>query len=60
MELCPLENLPPVRDVARGEEGVFAGVPSQEVWRVGVAGMSFAVGPNFIEEKSAGAFLGTV
>ena len=50
----------PVGDVAGGEERVLAGVPAKEVGRVGVAGMGFAAGPDFVEQEGGGAFGGAV
>ena len=44
----------PEGGVARGEEGVFAGVPAKEVRGFGVQAMMFAGGPDFVEEEGAG------
>lgn len=40
--------------VARGEEGVLAGVPAKEVRGFGVQAMMFARGPDFVEQEGAG------
>src|SRR5258708_33764720 len=45
---------------AAGEEGVFAGVPAQEMRGLGVEAMVFAGGPDFVEQEGAGGFEGAV
>ena len=54
------ENLFPVGDFTGREKGVFAGVPAQEVGGVGVFGVGYAGGPDFVEEVGDGAFGGAV
>jgi hypothetical protein len=39
---------------AGGEEGVFAGVPAEEMGRAGVGGVVIAGFPDFVEEEAAG------
>src|SRR5271170_6685386 len=55
-----LHHLLPESGVARGEERILAGVPTQEMRRVGVLGMRFAACPNFMEQEGGGAFGGAV
>lgn len=43
----------PEGDLAVGEEGVFAGVPAEEVGSFGVGGVVRAGSPDFVEEKEA-------
>jgi len=40
--------------VAGGEEGVFAGVPAEEVWSLVVSGVMIAGFPDFVQEIQAG------
>jgi len=40
--------------IARSEQRVFAGVPTQKMRGAGMSGVVFAAGPDFVEEKSAG------
>ena len=49
-----LGDMVPKRGVARGQEGVFAGVPAKEVRGFGVKTMMFAGGPDFVQQESAG------
>jgi hypothetical protein len=46
--------LVPEGGFAGGEEGIFAGVPTEEMGRAGVGGVMVASFPNFVEEKIAG------
>jgi len=55
-----LDDLLPVGDFAGGQESVLAGVPAQKVRRVGVFGMSFAAGPDFVEQEGCWAFGGAM
>lgn len=48
-----LGELRPEGGVARGEQGVFAGVPAEEVWCAGVEAMMFAGSPDFVQEEGA-------
>lgn len=57
---CVLGDAGPEGGVAPGEEGVFAGVPAEEMRGLGVEAMMFARGPDFEEQKSAGDFDGAV
>jgi hypothetical protein len=50
------EDLLPETGVTRCEEGVLAGVPSEEVRRVDVAGVGFAAGPDFVEHETGWGF----
>ena len=49
-----LSDLVPERGFTRGEERVFAGVPSEEVRRAGVRRVVLASFPDFVEEECAG------
>jgi hypothetical protein len=51
-----LGELLPEGGVARGEEGVFAGVPTEEMRSPGMKAMVFAGGPDFVEQEGAGDF----
>ena len=48
-----LGDLPPEGAVARGEESVFAGIPTQKMGRVHVLGVRSAAGPDFVEQIAA-------
>jgi len=45
------DDLGPERGVATCEEGVFAGVPAQEVEGLGMKAMMLAAGPYFMQQK---------
>src|SRR6266403_1902475 len=45
------DDLGPERGVATCEEGVFAGVPAQEVGGPGMKAMMLAAGPYFMQQK---------
>ena len=53
-------NLLPEGDLAGSEQGVFAGVPAEEVGSLGVGGVVGAGGPDFVEEEEAGLINGVV
>ncbi len=55
-----LGELLPEGGVARGEEGVFAGVPAEEMRSLGMKAMVFAGGPDFVEQEGAGDVEGAV
>jgi hypothetical protein len=46
----------PEAGVARGEEGILSGVPTEEVGRVDVARVGFAAGPDFVEQVGSWGF----
>lgn len=50
----------PEVSVAGGEECVLAGVPAEEMGRVGVLGVGVAGLPNFVEQEGAGRVKGAV
>lgn len=50
----PLRELVPEGGFAGGKQRVFAGVPTEKMWRAGVRGMVLAGSPDFMEKKSAG------
>ncbi len=60
MSILVLGELLPEGGFAAGEEGVFAGVPAQEMRGLGVEAMVFAGGPDFVEQEGAGDFEGAV
>ena len=49
-----LRNLLPEGGFLRGEEGVLAGVPAEEMRGARVGGMVVTSGPDFVKEKRAG------
>jgi hypothetical protein len=55
-----LGDLGPEGGVAPSEEGVFAGVPAEEMRGLGVEAMMFAGSPDFVEQEGAGDFEGAV
>src|SRR5258707_2669113 len=60
MSILVLGELLPEGGFAAGEEGVFAGVPAQEMRGLGVEAMVFAGGTDFVEQEGAGDFEGAV
>jgi hypothetical protein len=46
--------------VSGGEEGVFTGVPAQEMGRLLVARVVIAAGPDFVQEKCSRAVGGAI
>src|SRR5258708_1420370 len=60
MSIPVLGELLPEGGIARGEEGVFAGVPAKEMRSLGVEAMVFAGDPDFVEQEGAGDVEGAV
>src|SRR5260370_33890369 len=60
MSILVLGGLLPEGGFAAREEGVFAGVPPQEMRGLGVQAMGLAGCPHFVEQGGAGGFDGAV
>src|SRR5258708_3715589 len=60
MSILVLVELLPEGGFAAGEDGVFAGVPAQEMRGLGVGWMVSAGGPAFVEKEGAGDLEGAV
>ena len=54
------EDLLPEGSVASRQERIFAGVPAEEMGRVGVLGVRISVFPNFVEQQCAGRVRGAI